>query len=206
LKVLFFILLFVAIVCLVINLLLVNPLSRTRTTTEDWKTTRDQLALKRQETESEPNNVIASAPLLGEPLPRPEPAAQSRAKPSHETEVDAGGNETSNEGLRWILASVINRNFPELRLSDDEILELAATVTTIRSSLLTERALERTITNAETIMEHRAQLSEALERFEEIAGMAPSEFMRLVDADGGIDNAETDDEEIVTEYLSDFRP
>jgi delta-aminolevulinic acid dehydratase/porphobilinogen synthase len=65
--------------------------------------------------------------------------------------------------------------------------------------------VERTRSNREEIQEIRSELNRALEKVEEITEMGISDFILFGRPDNGIDNEKPDDEEIIKEYLSNFK-
>lgn len=109
------------------------------------------------------------------------------------------------EEVREDLALIIEDKFPELILSQRDLQKLTETIRTLQKSMLEFGELERTRSNREEIQNIRSELNRALETFEEITEMSISDFILFGGPESGIDNEKPDHEEIVEEYLSDFR-
>ena len=71
--------------------------------------------------------------------------------------------------------------------SETELVELTDAVITIRESMQTMRAMERTGENVEVLKETRDRRDQAILDFERITGMNALEFMLRAPAEGGID-------------------
>lgn len=196
----------VAIISLSINIVLFVRLSRTRAEGEKWRAAHQRLADEVLQVERERENSALSPIVHSESLLHSNSAAQSTEEGSPAPKSDGETDEICWEEVQEILASVIDEKFPELRVSDRELMELTENVRTIRESMQAMRDIERTSANAEAINGLHVQLNTALQVFEEITGTTAEEFMGRVRTRSGIDNEEPDDGQVVTEYLRDFRP
>ena len=115
-----------------------------------------------------------------------------------------------NDPLFWEevqedMALIIEEKFPELKLSQGDLQKLTETIRTLQKSMRELGELERSISNREEIQKIRSQLNRALEAFEEITKMNASEFILFGRPESGIDNEKPDDEEIIKEYLINFK-
>jgi hypothetical protein len=109
------------------------------------------------------------------------------------------------EEVQEDLALIIGEKFPEMKLSQRDLQKLTETIRTLQKSMLELGDVERTRSNREEIQEIRSELNRALEKVEEITEMGISDFILFGRPDNGIDNEKPDDEEIIKEYLSNFK-
>jgi hypothetical protein len=107
------------------------------------------------------------------------------------------------ESVQGMLEWAIEEEFPEISLSENDYQELTKTVMAIRETMQGLRGMERTRENAASINQMRDQLDHAMSDFEQITGMRLTDFLLRAPAEGGIDYDESDDEEIVLEYIVD---
>jgi hypothetical protein len=114
-------------------------------------------------------------------------------------------NMTKHE-ISDITATSIREGFPELDLSNAELIELGKIVMEIRESIQGLRQLERKDENLELFKELEAQRNQALLDFERITGMSLLEFLRRVPSKGGITYDENQEAPAKFKYLHDFKP
>lgn len=196
----------VAIISLSVNIVLFVRLSRTRAEGEKWRAAHQRLADRVLQVERERENSALSPLGHSEFLLDPSLATQSASEGSPAPKNDGETDEICWEEVQEILASVIDEKFPELVLSDRDLMELTGSVRIIRECMQAMRDMERTSANAEAMRGLHVQLNSGLQVFEEITGMAAGGFMGRARTRSGIDNEEPDDGQVVTEYLRDFRP
>ena len=139
-------------------------------------------------------------------IPRWSPLLRSLEGAPSELEAYQESDPFSWEEVQEDLSFMIEERFPDLRLSEREWHELTDAIKTIRSSMEEMRELERTTSNAGVLLSTRTALDRATETFVEITGMSAAEFILRGRPESGIDDEESDKDEIVQEYLSDFEP
>jgi hypothetical protein len=195
-----------AILSLAINIVLFVRLSGSRAEVKYWTRAYEGLARKVHEIEDQKENTPISVQRYTELTPKSEPLLETVPEV---TPSDKGRSEDSpivQEKSSGILASVVEEKFPELGLSDEDLVELDGVLRSIRESLHAMRNLRRTRVNAEAIEKARNHLVQDLQAFEDMTGMKPAEFIMRARLEPGIDSEESDDGEIVTEYLRDIKP
>jgi hypothetical protein len=133
----------------------------------------------------------APAPASIPALPPPSAALQGGTEPPPEAKP-AGG-----EDLKRVLAEALARDFPEIELSEDDLSRLSAAVSDIRDSLQGLRAGDGTPETAAARKEFENRRDAALIQFERITGMSFQAFMRRASADGGVDEGDSDADEVI---------
>jgi hypothetical protein len=201
----------IAVVSVAMNLVLLDRLHRTRAQVETWKGYHEKVARRLLEAETGPRSQpVAEAeplPLLSRPKPatlKVAPCPKLEGTPPQKKEA-AEDDDFREKVIQGMLASAIEKELPELELSEIELREMTAAVITIRDSMQELRVLERTSENAEDIRRLRDRMKEAMGDLEQITDMSAEALMLRAPAEGGIDHDEADDEEVVLEYLRDFR-
>ncbi|NIQ37050.1 MAG: hypothetical protein GTN81_00440 [Proteobacteria bacterium] len=195
-----------AVLSLAINIVLFVRLSGSRAEVKYWTRAYEGLARRVQEIEEQKGKTPISVQGQTKLTPKSEPLTDP---PSEVTLSDTGNTEDSPilvEHSSGILAAVVEEKFPELGLSEENLVELDGILNSIRESLHAMRNLRRTRANAEAIEKARSHLAQDLQAFENMTGMKPAEFIRRARLAPGIDSEESDDGEIVTEYLRDIKP
>jgi hypothetical protein len=191
-------------ISVVTHVILFRELSESRRDRRELQDRCDQLIRQIQRGAHE--ETMASVPKVqktdipGQEVPPVEVLDRASPAPQTDRPDQPGPAETPEVNL----AMLIDETLPDLGLSDEELADLAGTVTAIRKAMTATRQLERTKENAEDIRSNLEKLNASMEIFETITGMDFETFMRHVDSDGGIDNDKPDDEAVVTEYLCDF--
>ena len=105
-----------------------------------------------------------------------------------------------------MMAASIREGFPELDLSESELIELGEIVMEIRESIRGLRQLDRNEGNLELFKEFEARRSQALLDFERITGMSILEFLRRTPSKGGITYDDNPEAPAKFKYLHDFKP
>jgi hypothetical protein len=191
----------VAIISLATNLILLGRLHRTSRQAAKWEKAHERLThrylllekqkdsqvrfqVKKQESFSQTTNEL-------QPADEPRHSKKSSKFPVKPQSSLVEGSERNNdfyrEDIQDMLAQALETEFPELKLNETELIELTDAVISIRESMHTMRAMERTGDNAEAFEEIRERRDQAMLDFERITGMNALEFMLRAPTEGGID-------------------
>jgi hypothetical protein len=121
------------------------------------------------------------------------------------TEIDQGVVEIDND-IYSMVSEAIRNDFPELNLSQSDLLDLSETIVQLRDALGKLRNTERTDENFSTFRQLEDIRDNAIWDFERITGMSLQEFFLRAPTEGGLDNEKFDDEGIILEPLSNYQP
>ena len=197
------------IVSLAINVLLLSRPRQPDKQEEKWVKSNEQFTKEHQNTETLSEKESSQQALENktpiDSTARDTVSSEQKTVTQLQKEEATENNEIFEESIQSLLIMGIKDDFPELNLSDSKLHELTGTVISIRESMQALRDLERTSENAESFNQLQDHLDEARNHFERITGMSLTTFMLHSHADGGLDNDRLHDEEIVFEYLSDYR-
>ncbi|MGD2268990.1 MAG: hypothetical protein PVI06_01210 [Desulfobacterales bacterium] len=114
-------------------------------------------------------------------------------------------NSAQNE-IFGVVVSSLREGFPELDLSEAEVIELSEIVMEIRESIQGLRRIERKDENIELFRELEAQRDQALLDFERITGMSVVEFLRRAPSKGRVTYDDDPQAPVKFKYLHNFRP
>ena len=191
----------VAVISLATNLILFVQVRRTSLRAAKWEKAHEQLThrylllkkqkdsqgrarVEKQESFSQPAKKLHAADVPGHSKQSSTFPAESQNFPIEETERNT---DLYREDIQDMLAEALESEFPELELNETELIELIDAVISIRESMQTIRAMERTGENVEAFKETRERRDQAMLDFERITGMNALEFMLRAPAEGGID-------------------
>ena len=87
-----------------------------------------------------------------------------------------------------VLSAALAEDFPDLKLTDADLLTLSEAILTIRESLQGLRSFDRSAATAREFEQLSESRDKAIAEFERITGMSLAEFMRRAAFSGGIDN------------------
>ncbi len=137
---------------------------------------------------------------------RTKPTIHAPTVPDHLiTTIDQDLVEVDND-IHDMVREAIHHDFPELNLSESELLDLSGTIVLLRDALAKLRNTVRNAENFRTIQQLEDIRDNAIGDFEQITGMNLNEFLYRLPADGGIDNEKSDDTDLLLEPLSDYQP
>ncbi|GAB4339044.1 MAG: hypothetical protein Kow0099_13710 [Candidatus Abyssubacteria bacterium] len=150
-----------------------------------------------------------STPQQSEPVPEAKPLE----KPSL-MDLFLSGADVETEDIDWrqveeALREYVERNHHNLKLSDSEYERLAKSIRTFREANLRMRSLERTSKNAAEFQQLLSDIQESTREFQQITGMSQGEFLRSSENPPvrfGNEPGAVDNEEILVDYLSDYKP
>ncbi|RJP75043.1 MAG: hypothetical protein C4532_01270 [Candidatus Abyssobacteria bacterium SURF_17] len=111
--------------------------------------------------------------------------------------------------MEQLLRDHVERTHPRLKLSDSDYEQLAQTLISLREANLEMRSLERTSANAPVFRKRLQDVASATKEFQQITGMPLEQFFAGEDTPvqfGSNPQSHKDDDEIVTDYLSDHKP
>ena len=145
------------------------------------------------------SSITSTAQIKALAVPSPTKHDESIAK------IDQGVGEL-DDGIYSMVSEAIRNDFPELNLSQSELLDLSETIAQLRNALGNLRNTERTDENFSTFRQLEDIRDKAIWDFERITGMSLQEFLLRAPADGGLDNEKFDDEKIILEPLSNYQP
>ena len=191
----------VAVISLATNLILIGRLHRTSRQAAKWEKAHEGLTLRylllekqkdrqvrfqveKQESFSQTTNKLQPEDVPGHSKQSSKFPAEPQNYLAEESERN---NDFYREEIQGMLAEALEAEFPELELNETEMIELTDAVISIRESMQTMRALERTGENVEAFNETRERRDQAMLDFERITGMNALEFMIRAPAEGGID-------------------
>lgn len=149
------------------------------------------------------------------PQARPTKPATTTPRHSKLEEIFSSGLEEENLQLdrmevEQLLREHVDRNHPHLKLSSEDYGQLAASIMAFRDARNRTRSTKRTSMNAPAFRQSLEDAKEAMREFKKITGMSPDEFFMGEDSPirFGEDEAlyRGNDDEIVTEHLSDHKP
>jgi hypothetical protein len=118
------------------------------------------------------------------------PLVPSALTPSLDPATPAANDIDDNQKDAYfdLMTAFLAEDFPELKLSERERIELFDLVWQVRESLEQTRSLDRSADNAELLHQLELERDAAIEAFENIVGMSFQEFMlRTPATEGGID-------------------
>ena len=191
----------VAVISLATNLVLLGRLHRTSRQAAKWEKAHERLThrylplkkqndsrvhsqIDKQESFIQTTNKFQPADVPGHSKQSSKLAAESQTPLVEGSERN---NDFYREDIQDMLAEALEAEFPELVLNETELIELTDAVISIRQSMQTLRAMERTGENVEAFKETRERRDQAILDFERITGMDALEFMIRAPAEGGID-------------------
>ena len=191
----------VAGISLATNLVLLGRLHRTSRQAAKWEKAHERLThryllLKKQNdsrvhSQIEKQESFIQTTNKFQPADVPGHSKQSSKLAAEPQNPLVEGSERNydfyREDIQDMLADALEAEFPELQLNETELIELTDAVISIRESMQTMRALERTGENVEAFKEIRERRDQAILDFERITGMDALEFMIRAPAEGGID-------------------
>jgi len=191
----------VAIISLATNLILLGLLHRTNRQAAKWEKAHERLTLRylllEKQKDSQVRFQVEKQESFSQTTQKLQPADEPRhSRKSSKFPVEpqnslVEGSERNNdfyrEDIQDMLADALEAEFPELQLNETELIELTDAVISIRESMQTMRALERTGENVEAFNETRERRDQAMFDFERITGMNALEFMLRAPTEGGID-------------------
>jgi hypothetical protein len=109
--------------------------------------------------------------------------------------------------MEQLIREHVERTSPKLKLSDAEYEQLTQALMRLREANLELRSLERTSANAPVFRKRLEDVASASKEFQQITGMPLEQFFTGEDAPVRFGSKpHTDDDEIVTDYLSDYKP
>jgi hypothetical protein len=117
-----------------------------------------------------------------------ESLVQPAEKPSPPVFTPKSAESADQNEIYHMLSQAIGSDFPELNLSENEVIELSELVPIIRDSLKNLRELDRNSENIEEFRRLENQRDQAILDFERITGMTFLDFMLQAPANGGIDH------------------
>lgn len=135
---------------------------------------------------------------------------------THEEALERANRAAANEPLsreeaRELIAESFALLWPEREFSDEDYEQLTDSVLRIRAARRALREVPVLTRTAEFIERQRRELTDALTRFEVVAGASPSELPDVLDPDSGLSPDEAENEEgraenvdEVPELLSDY--
>lgn len=153
--------------------------------------------------------VVSSSPSASTPgagLYGPVPVTAPRPLPPGEeaspqiAALEKNDPELFRQKVEDTLAQAVREKFPEARLSDREVAELAETIRTLRESFAGLQELKRTPENAAAIAALAGQVEQGIRSIEMATGMNVAGFLSRITTEG-IDNEKPEKGEVVLEYL-----
>ena len=120
-------------------------------------------------------------------------------------QIDQQVDEFDND-IYCMLSEALRNEFPELNLSQPEIVKLSETILLLRKTLLGLRNMDRAMGNDHTFRQLEALRDHVIWEFERIIGMGLQEFLMQASAVGGLSNEHNDAEDIILESLSNYQP
>jgi hypothetical protein len=157
--------------------------------------------------------VDAAGPTSTNELTLKPLALTDREKTTVLTPIPPGPTYSSDPGvdaienaLYPVLSEAIASDFPDLKLSPNELMDLSKTIVQLRNALADLRIAGRTAENFGTLRQLEELRDNAVWDFERITGMSLQEFLRRAPTDGGLDNERIFDDEIILEPLADYMP
>lgn len=143
--------------------------------------------LKLSKKDLSPDILAGSNPSIDHRSARLTVSEQQTAKKGL-TRDQGSGKET----LFYLVAAGIRRDFPELKLSEEEVEELSRVILKLRKNIQGFRDFDHGKGYDTDIRQLEAQRDDALWEFEHITGMSFVEFLNRAPSEGGIDNAQSD--------------
>jgi hypothetical protein len=196
----------VTIVSMSLNWVLLERLQSAGGRVNQWKLLYEQLSEKYRQLEAwqieHRSPVDRQDPAVAKAKPTPS-ATDKTAGPIYNPSPATGYSENK---IYPLLAFAIENDFPELELSNEELMQLSEVVLTIREALQNLRETERSTENFADFRQLEDRRDQALWDFKRITGMSFEAFMRRTPSEGGLDNHAPVEDEITFEYLRDFRP
>jgi len=191
----------VAVISLTTNLILLGQVRRASRQAAKWEKAHEQLThqylLLKNQKDSQVRSQVEKQESFSQTINKMKPADVPRhskqsskfaAEPQNSlVEASERNNDFYREEIQDMLTEALEAEFPELELNETELVELTDAVITIRESMQTMRAMERTGENVEALKETRDRRDQAILDFERITGMNALEFMLRAPAEGGID-------------------
>lgn len=193
-KILLLVPIVVAVFSLTMNLVLYVRLRQSNEKVQKFKSAHARIAREQLELKKLLKKQLLLSPEKGAtPSPltptSPNSAFQSLTEPPKSQRDDPDiSRDAYREEIRGILADALETDFPELRLNQAELQELADAVISLRESMENLRHTQRSSDTVEAINNSMEQRDEAMANIERITGMSVVEFMRHAPADGGIDH------------------
>ncbi|MBI5116018.1 hypothetical protein HZA56_06050 [Candidatus Poribacteria bacterium] len=184
--------------------------------------------------EPKPAAAKPERPPSPNPSPLPSPTDVGQTSPSKQKATSAGPAAQTSEKQRApslremflsgqpaegvavdaaeverLLRDHVTRNHPNLKLSDADYERLAKSLKTFRDANMKMRSTERTSANSAVFQQALEDVAESSTEFRKITGMAPGEFFMRGASPvqfGNDRQAQGNNDEVVTEYLSDHKP
>jgi hypothetical protein len=201
-----------ALLFLAASVVLFHQGKRNSTRIKQLETEQAQLTSRIRELERRLKSSGAPQPIPHESKSAPNTTRSDHAEPLGRKPVVSPKKEAGKEidpdqaAAEDLIAWAFQSEFPELDLSERDLRQLSRVVFTMRGSMEQLRKLRRTQENVGMIEQLQEEVSKAREEFEFITGMRFETFTHRAAKKGGIDHENAEDEEIVLEYLDDFKP